>query len=118
MKKIFMIAAICIAFMWGWAQSNTAYNISSTAMAQAPLTGTSATQTPGALLAGTCNTFTISVPGATTAQTATVSAIGGVTLGATVEVTANVTSAGTVTVNECGLVGVTPAAAAFRAVVQ
>lgn len=84
----------------------------------APLTGTSTTQNPGPLLAGTCNTFTITVTGATTGQTASVSAIGGISLGATVAITANVTSANTVTVNECGLIGVTPASATFRAVVQ
>jgi len=100
-----------------WSGSNVIQDSGKT-IPSAPLSGTSSTQNPGALLAGACNTFTISVTGATTGQTASVSAIGGVTLGATVSLTANVTSANTVTVNECALVGVTPASAQFRVVVQ
>lgn len=85
----------------------------------APLFGTSATQSPGLLVAGSCNNFTIAVTGATTAQTVSgISAIGGVDVGVGVTLTAAVTSAGIVTVHECALVSATPVGAQFRVVVQ
>lgn len=83
-----------------------------------PLTGTSATQNPGPLTLGVCNTFTITVTGATTGQSVMVSPIGGVTLGAAISVKAAITSANTVTVDECALAALTPTSAQFRAVVQ
>ena len=68
----------------------------------------------GGLTLGTCNTATVSVPGATTGMVAMVSPASGTSMANGIQWQAQVTSANTVTVWECGLVIVTPAATTFN----
>ena len=77
------------------------------------LTGTSGSIS-GALTLGACNTATVNVPGATTSMVAMVSPASGTSMANGIQWQAQVTSANTVTVWECGLVIVTPNATTFN----
>jgi hypothetical protein len=68
----------------------------------------------GGLTLGTCNTATVNVPGATTSMAAIVSPASGTSMANGIQWQAQVTSANTVTVWECGLLIVTPTATTFN----
>lgn len=77
-----------------------------------PLTGTTAAIAPGALLAGVCGSGTVSVSGSTTGMTVSVSANTYPGDGSTYY--AYVSSAGTVTVKVCAIVGLTPTSSTYN----
>jgi hypothetical protein len=77
-----------------------------------PLTGTTSSIGGGALLAGACTSGTAAVTGSTTAMSAIASPVTYPGDGAMWD--AYVSTAGTVTVKVCALVGVTPSATAYN----
>jgi len=89
--------------------SNTGRNSS-----QPTLSGTTSSIGGGALLAGACAAGTVSVTGAVVVSPVIVTASDGTNIPALgVAVSGTVTSAGTVTVDACALVAVTPTAKTY-----
>lgn len=88
----------------------------------APLTGVTASLGGGALLAGACASGTVTVSGATTSMSATATPLGAVDPKngniLSVAISAQVTSANTVTVRICSPIAGTPAATTYKVVVQ
>lgn len=117
MKRLVIFFVLCAVAMLG-GQQYSAYNMSSTSLPVAPLTGTTGSIGGGVLIAGAANTTTVTVAGATTGQTCSVSAQGGVDIGVGAAVQCWVSSANTVTVRETAIIGLTPAASTFRVTVQ
>lgn len=91
-----------------------AYPQSTAGPAWSPVLGAVSGSISGGLTLGTCNTATVSVPGATTSMVAVVSPSSGTSMANGIQWQAQVTSANTVTVWECGLVIVTPNATTFN----